>query len=30
MQWHHGTAQFVEPETLDGARAQIRWPKTAT
>jgi two-component system, OmpR family, sensor kinase len=28
MQWHHGTAQFVEPEVLGGARAQIRWPKT--
>jgi len=28
MQWHHGTAQFVEPEILSGARAQIRWPKT--
>ncbi|WP_331351833.1 ATP-binding protein [Cellvibrio sp. UBA7671] len=27
MQWHHGTAQFVEPEVLGGARAQIRWPK---
>ena len=27
MQWHHGTAQFVEPEVLRGARAQIRWPK---
>jgi signal transduction histidine kinase len=27
MQWHHGTAQFVEPETLRGARAQIRWPR---
>lgn len=27
MQWHHGTAQFVEPEILGGARAQIRWPK---
>lgn len=30
MQWHHGTAQFVEPEVLGGARAQIRWPKTPT
>lgn len=28
MQWHHGSAQFVEPEVLGGARAQIRWPKT--
>lgn len=28
MQWHHGSAQFVEPETLGGARAQIRWPKS--
>lgn len=27
MQWHHGIAQFVEPEVLGGARAQIRWPK---
>ncbi|MDO8345802.1 MAG: ATP-binding protein [Cellvibrio sp.] len=30
MQWHHGNAQFVEPEILGGARAQIRWPKTLT
>jgi signal transduction histidine kinase len=30
MQWHHGSAQFVEPEILGGARAQIRWPKTQT
>lgn len=28
MQWHHGNAQFVEPEILGGARAQIRWPKS--
>lgn len=28
MQWHHGTAQFAEPEILGGARAEIRWPKT--
>lgn len=28
MQWHGGTAQFVEPEVLGGARALIRWPKT--
>lgn len=27
MQWHRGTAQFVEPKILGGARAQIRWPK---
>lgn len=27
MQWHHGTAHFVEPEILGGARAQIRWPR---
>lgn len=27
MQWHQGTAQFVEPEILGGARAQVRWPK---
>lgn len=27
MQWHQGTAQFVEPEILGGARAEIRWPK---
>ncbi|MGV8836923.1 ATP-binding protein [Cellvibrio sp.] len=30
MQWHQGTAQFVEPQILGGARAQIRWPKTPT
>lgn len=30
MQWHHGSAEFVEPEILGGARAQIRWPKTST
>jgi len=30
MQWHHGNAQFVEPEILGGARAEIRWPKTPT
>ena len=30
MQWHHGTAQFVEPEVLGGARAQIRWPKSSS
>lgn len=28
MQWHGGTAQFVEPQILGGARALIRWPKT--
>ena len=28
MQWHHGSAQFVEPQTLGGARVEIRWPKT--
>lgn len=27
MQWHGGSAQFVEPEVLGGARAEIRWPK---
>ena len=27
MQWHGGSAQFVEPEVLGGARALIRWPK---
>jgi signal transduction histidine kinase len=27
MHWHHGSAQFVEPEILGGARAEIRWPK---
>lgn len=27
MQWHGGTAEFIEPEHLGGARAQIRWPK---
>lgn len=27
MQWHHGSARFVEPEILGGARVQIRWPK---
>ncbi len=30
MQWHHGHAQFVEPEVLGGARAQIRWPKSSS
>lgn len=30
MQWHHGNAQFVEPEILGGARAQIRWPKSSS
>ena len=30
MHWHHGSAQFVEPEVLGGARAQIRWPKSST
>lgn len=30
MQWHQGTAQFVEPEILGGARALVRWPKTPT
>lgn len=30
MQWHHGNAQFVEPEVLGGARAQIRWPKSSS
>lgn len=28
MQWHRGSAEFVEPKTLGGARAQIRWPKS--
>ena len=27
MQWHNGRAEFVEPTTLSGARAQVRWPK---
>jgi two-component system, OmpR family, sensor kinase len=27
MQWHGGSAQFVEPEIFGGARALIRWPK---
>ena len=27
MQWHRGKAEFVEPITLCGARAQVRWPK---
>jgi len=27
MQWHHGSAQFVEPEIFGGARVEIRWPK---
>lgn len=27
MQWHSGTAEFVEPRHLGGARAQVRWPK---
>ncbi|WP_062058028.1 ATP-binding protein [Cellvibrio sp. OA-2007] len=30
MQWHGGSAQFVEPEVLGGARALIRWPKTSS
>lgn len=28
MQWHGGSAQFVEPKVLSGARAQVRWPKS--
>ncbi|WP_331345070.1 ATP-binding protein [Cellvibrio sp. UBA7661] len=28
MQWHNGRAEFVEPEILGGARAQVRWPKS--
>lgn len=28
MQWHKGKAEFVEPQQLGGARAQVRWPKT--
>lgn len=27
MQWHGGYAEFVEPQQLGGARAQVRWPK---
>lgn len=27
MQWHKGRAEFVEPQHLGGARAQVRWPK---
>lgn len=27
MQWHKGRAEFVEPQQLGGARAQVRWPK---
>lgn len=27
LQWHGGTATFVEPEQLGGARAVILWPK---
>lgn len=27
MQWHGGTAEFVEPQHLTGARAQVRWKK---
>ena len=27
MQWHNGRAEFVQPEILPGARAQVRWPK---
>ncbi|HEX7763549.1 MAG TPA: ATP-binding protein, partial [Cellvibrio sp.] len=27
LQWHGGTATFVEPERLSGARAVILWPK---
>lgn len=30
MQWHKGTAQFVEPQILGGASAQIRWPKISS
>ncbi|HTF96903.1 MAG TPA: ATP-binding protein [Cellvibrio sp.] len=26
MQWHKGTAEFVGPQQLGGARAQVRWP----
>lgn len=28
MQWHKGRAEFVEPQHLGGARAQVRWPKS--
>lgn len=28
MQWHNGTAVFVEPEQLGGARVEIRWLKS--
>lgn len=27
MQWHGGRAEFVEPQYLRGARAQVRWKK---
>ncbi|HSC66163.1 MAG TPA: ATP-binding protein [Cellvibrio sp.] len=27
MQWHRGSAAFVEPQMLGGARVEIRWPK---
>lgn len=27
MQWHRGRAEFIEPQQLGGARAQVRWPK---
>lgn len=27
MQWHNGRAEFVDPQLLGGARAQVRWPK---
>lgn len=30
MQWHKGRAEFVEPQQLGGARAQVRWPKSKT
>ena len=28
MQWHKGTAEFVEPKQHGGARVQVRWPRT--
>jgi len=30
MQWHKGRAEFVEPQQLGGARAQVRWPKQSS
>jgi two-component system OmpR family sensor kinase len=30
MQWHGGTAEFVEPEQFGGARVIIHWPQSSS